>query len=242
VEGEDEHRALAAPHETINDAETNMRFDDVAGDGIEIDANSEDRALFCAIETRGEIGDLPVDEAWAILADRYPGDPRLRVLSLYHDLDANGVDAFRDPPALMRAMNALIDAKADREQCAALVAMIAAEVDDRDALAPVERALAPIPEERIARRLLRKLREAVLDEAEEKTREGNPFGERAPSGISAIKANDAPPRPYSPKEPFAVGDRVLHTKFGEGVVVGKGDGKLEVAFPDGPRKLVSLST
>lgn len=218
-----------------------MRFEDVAGDGIEIDANSEDRALFCAIETRGEVGDLPVDEAWAVLADRYPHDPRLRVLSLYHDLDQNGVDAFRDPAALMRAMNALTEARADREQCAALVAMIGAELDDRDALASVERALAPIPEERIARRLLRKLRDAVLDEAEEKTRDGNPFGERAPSGTSAIKPKDAPPRPYSPKEPFDVGDRMLHTKFGEGVVVGKGDGKVEVAFSDGRRKLASLS-
>jgi hypothetical protein len=218
-----------------------MRFDDIAGEGIEIDGSSEDRALFCAIESRGEIGDLPVDEAWALIADRYPDDARLRVLALYHDLDQNGADVFRDTAALMRAMNALIDTKADREQCAALVAMIAAEIDDRDALAPVERALAPIPEERIARRLLRKLREAVLDEAEEKTRDGGLFGKRRADSASKIKPNDAPPRPYSPKEPFAVGDRVLHSKFGDGVVIDLADGTFEVAFPEGKQKLGSLA-
>jgi len=219
-----------------------MRFADVAGDGIEIDASSGDRAVFCTIESRGEIGDLPVDEAWALLADRYPNDARLRVLALYHDLDQNGVEAFRDTASLMRAMNALIETKADREQCAALVAMIAAESDDRDALAPVERALAPIPEERIARRLLRKLRDAVLDEADEKTRDGGNFGEGAPSTLDKIKPNEGPPKPYSPKESFAVGDRVVHTKFGEGLVIDKADGKIEVAFPEGRKKLVSLST
>jgi len=220
----------------------NMRFADVAGDGIEINSDSDDRALFCAIETRGEIGDLPVDEAWALLADRYPNDARLRVLALYHDLDANGASGFRDAPALMRAMNALIDSKADREQCAALVAMIGAEIDDREALAPVERALAPIPEERIARRLLRKLREAVLDEAEDKTRDGGNFGELPQRASEKIKPNDAPPRPYSPKEPFAVGDRVIHAKFGEGLVIDRADGKIEVSFPEGKKKLVSAGS
>jgi hypothetical protein len=231
-----------------------MRFDDVASDDLEIDANADDRALFCAIETRGEIGDLPVDEAWAALADRYPRDTRLRVLALYHDLDENGVSGFRDPASLMRAMNALIESKADREQCAALVAMIGASlllsgsasggasVDDREALAPVERALAPIPEERIARRLLRKLREAVLDEAEDKTRDGAPFGERAERPEAKVKPNDAPPRAYSPKEAFGVGDRVIHSKFGEGLVVDKADGKIEVAFPDGKKKLVCAAS
>ena len=220
----------------------NMRFADVAGDGIEIDGSSEDRAVFCAIESRGEIGDLPVDEAWALLADRYPNDARLRVLALYHDLDQNGVDAFRDTTSLMRAMNALIETKADREQCAALIAMIAAEVDDRDALAPVERALAPIPEERVARRLLRKLREAVLDEADEKTRDGGAFGERADHAKEKIKPNEGPAKPYSPKQEFAIGDRVAHSKFGEGLVIDKADGKIEVSFPDGKKKLVCLST
>lgn len=219
-----------------------MRFADVAGDNLEIDASSADRAVFCAIESRGEIGDLPVDEAWALLADRYPNDARLRVLALYHDLDQHGADVFRDTASLMRAMNALIETKADREQCAALVAMIGAEIDDRDAVAPVERALAPIPEERVARRLLRKLRDAVLDEAEEKTRDGGMFGERAESGEAKIKPNDGPPKAYSPKETFAVGDRVIHSKFGEGVVIDKVDGKIEVTFPDGKRKLVSAAT
>jgi hypothetical protein len=49
-----------------------------------------------------------------------------------------------------------------------------------------------------------------------------------------------PPRPYSVRDSFAAGERVLHTQFGTGVVVASaGPGKVEIAFPTGRRVLAS---
>jgi hypothetical protein len=49
-----------------------------------------------------------------------------------------------------------------------------------------------------------------------------------------------PQRPYSAAESFASGERVLHSTFGGGVVVGSpGPGKVEIAFPSGRRVLAS---
>jgi hypothetical protein len=49
-----------------------------------------------------------------------------------------------------------------------------------------------------------------------------------------------PPRPYSPKESFAPGQRISHPSFGVGVVAGApGPGKVEIAFPTGRRVLAS---
>jgi hypothetical protein len=49
-----------------------------------------------------------------------------------------------------------------------------------------------------------------------------------------------PPRPYSVRDAFAPGERVLHSQFGTGVVVASaGPGKVEIAFPAGRRVLAS---
>ena len=54
-----------------------MLFDDVDAEGVEAGPEAADRALFHCIATRSEVNDLPVDEAWGILADRYPTFPTL---------------------------------------------------------------------------------------------------------------------------------------------------------------------
>jgi len=47
-----------------------------------------------------------------------------------------------------------------------------------------------------------------------------------------------PARDYRPAEAFEVGERIVHVKFGEGVVQGSpGPGRIEVVFTDGPRVL-----
>ena len=52
-----------------------------------------------------------------------------------------------------------------------------------------------------------------------------------------------PPRPYSVRETFAPGERVIHAQFGTGVTVGSaGPGKVEIAFPTGRRVLASART
>lgn len=217
-----------------------MRFEDVDTDGITIDADADDRVLFHVIETRNEVGDLPVEEAWSILADRYPTDARLRILAWFYDLQANGVDLMRDAATVARALEHLIKTFGVSPELTSLVAMAAVEVGDRDrdALVPVEKLVAPIPEERIARRTLRKLASAVLDEAEEKTRERRDFGERKERDAAKVVPK-GPLKKYSPTASFDVGDRVDHPKFGEGVVLGKAEGKIDVAFPDARRRLVA---
>ncbi len=47
-----------------------------------------------------------------------------------------------------------------------------------------------------------------------------------------------PPRAYSVKETYLPGERVVHASFGTGVVASTpGPGKVDVAFPAGPRTL-----
>lgn len=48
-----------------------------------------------------------------------------------------------------------------------------------------------------------------------------------------------PARPYSPSETYREGDRVTHAKFGAGEVLRRLDGKVEIAFRDGPRILAA---
>jgi hypothetical protein len=50
-------------------------------------------------------------------------------------------------------------------------------------------------------------------------------------------SSDAPPRPYDPKRTFAIGDRIVHSTFGLGVVAEAAE-KLVVAFSAGRRVLV----
>jgi hypothetical protein len=47
-----------------------------------------------------------------------------------------------------------------------------------------------------------------------------------------------PPRPYTAKDVFTAGERLIHPAFGTGVITGSpGPGKIEIAFPAGLRVL-----
>jgi hypothetical protein len=49
---------------------------------------------------------------------------------------------------------------------------------------------------------------------------------------------DKPPKPYSAREAYQPGERIVHPSFGTGVVSGApGPGKVEVVFPAGARTL-----
>jgi hypothetical protein len=63
---------------------------------------------------------------------------------------------------------------------------------------------------------------------------------KAESDVAAPPMFDPtkPPRPYSPKDYFGVGERVTHATFGIGVVsANPAPGKIEVHFPGGLRTL-----
>lgn len=47
-----------------------------------------------------------------------------------------------------------------------------------------------------------------------------------------------PARPYSPQESYAAGDKITHTKFGEGSVVEARQGKIDVRFGRETRTLL----
>jgi ribosomal protein S27AE len=47
-----------------------------------------------------------------------------------------------------------------------------------------------------------------------------------------------PPRPYSARDTYGTGERIVHPTFGTGVVAGTpGPGKVDVVFPEGARTL-----
>ena len=48
--------------------------------------------------------------------------------------------------------------------------------------------------------------------------------------IRTRAASNKPARPYSPRETYAAGDQISHTKFGEGSVVEARQGKIDVRF------------
>jgi hypothetical protein len=61
---------------------------------------------------------------------------------------------------------------------------------------------------------------------------------RTPAPLPAFDPNK-PPRVYTAKDGYDTGDRVTHPSFGTGIVTGAaaGSGRVEVAFPSGPRVL-----
>ncbi len=61
-------------------------FEDLEEEGVDVSTNSPDRAIAWAIWSRSEDSNLTVEEAWALLHERYPGDPRFLLLNAYTEL------------------------------------------------------------------------------------------------------------------------------------------------------------
>ncbi len=210
-----------------------MLFDDVDLDALERGAEPHDRALFACVERKGSGTTIAVDEAWSALADRYPADARLRVLAIAREIEAHGVDEGRAIEDYQRA----IDALAPRVEADLHAAFEALSVFLLEA-----RQQAPDDAFRRARRLLRRLEQGLLEEAAARTAGDRPFAERSSSAPAMDDATllaraSGEVRPYSPRAPFAVGERLSHVKFGVGLVVGREDSKIEVVFAEGRKKL-----
>jgi hypothetical protein len=83
----------------------------------------------------------------------------------------------------------------------------------------------------------------VLREMHEKTIGGKPVAAR-PAPIRATTdaaeqiAKGTPAAAYTPSARYEVGALVTHPRFGAGIVTAIEPGRVEILFPDGPRKLV----
>ena len=68
-------------------------------------------------------------------------------------------------------------------------------------------------------------------------------GSEAAAKPTPVFDPNKPPRGYSPKDSYIMGERVVHATFGTGVVAGSpGPGKVEVHFPAGERTLACAKT
>ena len=61
-------------------------FEDLEEESPDVTADSPDRAIAWAIWSRGDASSITSEEAWAILHERYPDDPRFLLLNSYAEL------------------------------------------------------------------------------------------------------------------------------------------------------------
>src|SRR5262245_4786602 len=75
----------SAPHAKAGFPNPRM-FDDFEDSDLEFDEDASDREILHVIWLRSESRDLPTDEGWTVLSERYPGDMRLRITQLIAEL------------------------------------------------------------------------------------------------------------------------------------------------------------
>lgn len=223
--------------------------------GLKITRESSDRALAYVIWSRNLIGQLPVDEAWALLHDRYPNEPRFLFLQTYEELLAHtrmerraSQPGIWTPGAFLTRTVAVLDGAGGR---------LNPEV--RDLLALAQDELHPLAEEDAARldrirsrvgarvgdasaaaKRLARVASDTIRELHEKTAGDKPIGGGKPESEwkRLVDAAGGPKRKYAATDKMASGDLVEHPKFGVGVVIGTEPGRANILFESGARKLV----
>lgn len=245
-------------------------FEDLEEESSDVTPDSPDRAIAWAIWSRGDAGSLTRDEAWAILHERYPDDPRFLLLHAYAELsETKKVDGLKTEAAiftpkyfLTKVERMLGAAPSDLEpQVRDLVAfagavLAGAKGDDAKSVAALRVRLGaeegdPKRDERDRAGLrLRRFEREVVKELHDRTQDGKPLGVRAAAPAQASPTNDwaaavadstKPRRKYSAVERFERGELVEHPKFGAGLVTGIEPGKAVILFESGVRKLVAGS-
>ena len=244
-------------------------FEDLEEESPDVTPDSPDRTIAWAIWSRGDASSITSEEAWAILHERYPGDPRFLLLNSYAELsearklaDGPKAEASVLSPAyfLKKVERVLGDADESLQpQIRDLVAfggalLAAAKGDEVKTVADLRAKVGaeegePKRDERDRAGLrLRRFEREVVKELHDRTQDNKPLGVRAAAPAPASPANDwatavadenKPRRKYAATERFAHGDLVEHPKFGVGVVTGTEPGKAVILFESGIRKLVS---
>jgi hypothetical protein len=237
-------------------------FEDMPKDvaGFDPSEDDDDRTILHAIWVGKEVGDLPVQDGWRILFERYPGDVRLLVALVSEEL--HEVDAG-SPEQVCSKLEKVLDASKGRlnDEVRDLLAFARLDFED-DSKTGVRRKkpLSAATQKRVAairarvgepkedvwdeggpvarlsgfrRKLMRTLHDATLGH--------KPIGEgavRAPDSWREMMAAAKKTVPYSASATFTVGDAVDHPKFGVGVVTAIETGRVAILFESGERKLV----
>lgn len=244
-------------------------FEDLEEEGTDVTPESPDRAIAWAIWSRGDAGALTSEEAWAILHERYPDDPRFLLLNSYAELSerkklADGPKAEASvltPAYFLKKVERLLSAATDalhppiRDLVAFGGSILAGAKGEEGAAVVSLRARLgaeegdPKRDERDRAGLrLRRFEREVVKELHDRTEGGKPLGVRAAAPVPSSPASDwaaatadagKPRHKYSATERFERGELVEHPKFGVGVVMGTEPGKAVILFESGVRKLVS---
>lgn len=226
-------------------------FEDIEPDDLEFARGDSDREVLAKIHHRREVGDLAVDEGWALLYERYPDVPQFLLLAMVAELSAQHVHGAWSPAYFLGKLDALI-ARADARlgplvgDLLALASRRLGKLSAPDAARLQQlhgklsgRASDPTA----ARERLAQLAEKILGELDERTDGNRPIAAAKARPVptdwkSAVASASGAKRPYAAAATFAVGDLVEHPKFGLGVVTATEPRRVVLLFADGSRKLV----
>jgi hypothetical protein len=187
-------------------------FEDLDEEGADVTPDSPDRALAWAIWSRGEVGSVTPEEAWAILHERYPDDPRFLLLNSYAELSetqkrANGPKAAAGvftAGYFLKSLERLLGSSTEalHPQLRDLVlfggaVLGGAQGDEAKTLAALRTKIGaevdgePKRDERDRAGLrLRRFEREVVKELHDRTAGGKPLGVRAAVPAAASPAND----------------------------------------------------
>lgn len=222
---------------------------------IEVNRDSADRTVVYAIWTRNAAGGLPVDQAWEVLATRYPDEARFLLLHTYEQLVGTRPDDWTPTVFLAKVVRVLDTAGGKLNP------------EVRDLLAVAEDDLHPLSEtdaarlDRIrgrvsssrksdadaSRKRLSRVSTDLVRELHDRTTGGKSIGRTSGSmpvaaaggeWKTALAKASGTKGPYSATAKVATGDVVIHPKFGEGVVIAVEPGRANILFESGARKLV----
>lgn len=241
--------------------ETPRLFTDMeADDSFELSDDADDRAILHVIWRGGEVSDLPVQDGWRILFERYPDDFRLLVALLAEEIQQADMGSPEQVCGKLERILEGAKGKLDAE-VRDLLAFARLDMDD-DSRTGVRRKkpLSAATTKRVAA-----IRSRVGASAEDVWEEGGPVarlaafrrklvralhdqtlgnkpirdrGARAPDSWREMIAAAKAKKRYSADASYAMGDAVEHPKFGVGVVTALEKGRMTVLFENGERKLV----
>jgi hypothetical protein len=228
-------------------------FEDIDPDGFEVRRDSPDRVILCAIFLRGESGDLPVDEAWGILADRYPEEVRFLLLNAFEEFMTPGMPGELSADRVVRKSARLATAgKGEWKEAVGDVLSLAREHlgpltgADRDAFERLAAGFGGARRDtREATRRLEEMERRVLEECHDRTLGGRPLAKARPIGAATTQdlpgllaaTRESPEKIWSVSVVLHKGDRVRHPTFGVGMVVAVRERKADILFPGGRKVL-----